>query len=225
MDGTPQPPPPNPDIKLPETTPDPLKQMKTTSLKLCFCPLCDHQTILSDKQTTDWLYLSRMIVHCVKQKHQKEFVSIDTDIVPYIFDHMSFFSTLEKFKCPPQQWTAALIEQFANEDVFILSQSKREVKLKIERFVWNEDGDVLQEVSASSNVEENGNQNETVQIQDELRESYQKTLQIAKVAYLTCQKALYVYTDEASKSNILAQMEELQKVITETNYLLSFFQK
>ena len=222
MDGTPQPPPPNPNIKMDEMSQ--MKQIKNPSLKLCFCPLCDHQHSFNEKQLFDWPYLARMIVYSTKQKLHKYFVHIESDIIPFIYDHINFFSSIDKFKVPQQQWTGALLRQFDNADIFILSENKAEVKLKVDKFVW-EDVDVLQEISQSSNVEDMNQMQETNQLQDELRESYQKTLQIAKVAYLTCQKALYVYTDEASKSNIISQMEELQKVITETNYLLGFFQK
>jgi len=99
------------------------------------------------------------------------------------------------------------------------------VKIKSDNAPWETEGDVVQEISASSNIDELNANQETDQIQMELKESYMKTLQIAKVAFLTCQKALYVYTDEISKNNILAQMEELQKIINETTYLLGFFQK
>ena len=55
---------------------------------------------------------------------------------------------------------------------------------------------------ASSHMGDLENMQNTEHIQKNLREQYMKTLQVAKVTYLTCQKAYNAYTDEASRSSV-----------------------
>ncbi|EDR21783.1 hypothetical protein EDI_334520 [Entamoeba dispar SAW760] len=204
---------------------DPMKQ-QPTSLKLCFCPLCDKQQMLLERQPLQWIFIARLIVYSLKHKYNKrDFFTLQGEVQQFIIDHWYFFSKLEQFRVSQEQWTNTLNEQFNNIDFFTLSDDKLAVRLNNDIPPWDYEPEVVQEISASSHIDDIELNQNTEQIQAELKESYLKTLQIAKVAYLTCQKALYVYSDDNSKNNIIAQMEELQKVINETNYLLGCFQK
>ena len=220
---------------------------QTTSLKLCFCPLCEGKNYLLQKQPLQWILIARIVLFSLRKKEDKEYFAIDTDIKTFVVDHWHFFGQLRQFT-ENENWLKNLTQQFSNKDFFLLSEDKKSVKLTNDVVPFDYESTSFQEVQNNANNlnkmnennlgtlqnqslhnplnSQNNNQTfDTEQIQNDLKESYIKTLQIAKVAYLTCQKALYAYNDDASKANIMAQMEELQKVINETNYLLGFFQK
>ncbi|ELP89761.1 hypothetical protein EIN_424830 [Entamoeba invadens IP1] len=173
-------------------------------LRLCFCPLCDkQQMLLQQPQPFQWLFIARVIMFSLKRKMGKQdFFTINRDVLSFVVDHWYFFQNLEQFRAPQEQWVKTLNEQFNNKDFFTLSDDKGAVKINNDVPPWDYDGDVVQEISASSHVDDLDSVQNTEQIQAELKESYMKTLQIAKVAYLTCQKALYVYTDDNSKNNV-----------------------
>ncbi|KAL7714247.1 Uncharacterized protein QTN25_008315 [Entamoeba marina] len=196
-------------------------------LNLCFCPLCDKgKAAFECQQQVTWIYIARVIMFSLKRKFPKQdYFSLSVDVPTFVTDHWYLFSYLEQFQCEPFVWQKSLNEQFVNKDFFCYSEQQFSAKILSDNPPWEYDNDVIAEVSASSHIGDVEPTQNTDQIQAELKESYSQTLQIAKVAYLTCQKAMYIYNDENSKANIMAQMQELQKVIDETNYLLNCFQK
>ncbi|KAL7722691.1 Uncharacterized protein QTN25_000301 [Entamoeba marina] len=196
-------------------------------LNLCFCPLCDKGKAAFDYPiNVTWIYIARVIMFSLKRKFPKQdYFSLSVDVPAFVTDHWYLFQYLEQFRCQPYVWQKSLNEQFSNKDFFSFDEKLFSAKILSDNPPWEHDTDAVAEVSASSHIGDVEPAQNTENIQAELKESYLKTLQIANVAYLTCQKALDIYNDENSKANIMTQMQELQRVIDETKYLLNCFQK
>ena len=192
---------------------EPNQMSNSLGLKLCLCPICERGTLVFDVPQLTWLYVARLIMFSLRKTNpQQQVFSIQGDVQTFVNYHWYMFSSMDVNLKSPIEWQQPLREQFMNKEFFEYDKDKDTVKLLNESAPYegealeNQTNEIANSSRAGDAVDpidtQTQQQQNTEQVQNESKESYIKTLQIAKTAFASCQKALQTYTGENSRKGV-----------------------
>ena len=199
--------------KQPRNPPVPPSQKK---LKLCFCPLCEKgRIIFSNERDISWTFIAKVIMYSLSRMFPKQTsFSLQYEITQFVYDHFYLFDRLDQFHVSKETWQNELNKAFQDTNVFQINDADKSIKLINNAIPWVDDrsqNEFQQSPQQMQRMPYNQydmmcmqgrtyNSNGSLeQVREELRQSYIKTLQIAKVTFNTCQDAYNYYSDPRTK--------------------------